>query len=286
MPRYDDRYGSTRLYVGRLSHRTRSRDLEDLFSRYGRVRDVDMKHDFAFIEFSDPRDADDARYSLNGRDFDGSRIIVEFAKGPSNCSPPHGVGEVIQGLPPGHQLDGVEVEVAVIAGAAVTDVVVIVLQDDVYDFPCLVGVDVGVNLPICRSPPRRGGRSYESEERRSRSPPYSRSPKPKKSSPPPSSKRRDRSISPENGAGSPRERLSPSPKEQRREREGSDYSRSPRRNNSRSPMSQEGGSPVGSRYRSPETNGRSLSPRDDQSPVDDDNNNNRASSPRGSESPA
>ncbi|KAG6669979.1 hypothetical protein CIPAW_01G279300 [Carya illinoinensis] len=36
MPRYDDRYGGTRLYVGRLSSRTRSRDLDDLFSRYGR----------------------------------------------------------------------------------------------------------------------------------------------------------------------------------------------------------------------------------------------------------
>lgn len=32
-------------------------------------------------EFSDPRDADDARYSLDGRDVEGSRIIVEFAKG-------------------------------------------------------------------------------------------------------------------------------------------------------------------------------------------------------------
>ncbi|KAK7280867.1 hypothetical protein RIF29_08409 [Crotalaria pallida] len=32
-------------------------------------------------DFSDPRDADDARYHLDGRDFDGSRIIVEFAKG-------------------------------------------------------------------------------------------------------------------------------------------------------------------------------------------------------------
>lgn len=37
MPRYDDRYGSaTRLYVGHLSSRTRSRDLERLFSKYGR----------------------------------------------------------------------------------------------------------------------------------------------------------------------------------------------------------------------------------------------------------
>nr|CAD1828759.1 unnamed protein product [Ananas comosus var. bracteatus] len=81
MPRYDDRYGNTRLYVGRISSRTRTRDLEHLFSRYGRVREVDLKHDFAFVEFSDPRDADDARYSLDGREFDGSRITVEFARG-------------------------------------------------------------------------------------------------------------------------------------------------------------------------------------------------------------
>jgi len=32
-------------------------------------------------EFSDPRDADEARYNLDGRDVEGSRIIVEFAKG-------------------------------------------------------------------------------------------------------------------------------------------------------------------------------------------------------------
>ncbi|MBA0751340.1 hypothetical protein Gogos_000270 [Gossypium gossypioides] len=36
MPRYEDRRGGTRLYVGHLSSRTRSRDLEDMFSRYGR----------------------------------------------------------------------------------------------------------------------------------------------------------------------------------------------------------------------------------------------------------
>ncbi|CAN8284921.1 unnamed protein product [Cochlearia groenlandica] len=81
MPRYDDRYENTRLYVGRLSTRTRTRDLERLFNRYGRVRDVDMKRDYAFVELSDPRDADDARHYLDGCDFDGSRIIVEFSRG-------------------------------------------------------------------------------------------------------------------------------------------------------------------------------------------------------------
>ncbi|KAF9665107.1 hypothetical protein SADUNF_Sadunf16G0087800 [Salix dunnii] len=37
MPRYDDRYANTRLYVGHLAARTRSRDLEHLFSKYGRL---------------------------------------------------------------------------------------------------------------------------------------------------------------------------------------------------------------------------------------------------------
>ncbi|KRX79629.1 Serine/arginine-rich splicing factor RS2Z32, partial [Trichinella patagoniensis] len=50
MPRYSDRHANTRLYVGRLSSRVRSRDLEYLFSRYGRVRDVDLKYDYAFVE--------------------------------------------------------------------------------------------------------------------------------------------------------------------------------------------------------------------------------------------
>jgi hypothetical protein len=36
-------------------------------------------------EFSDPHDADDAQYNLDGREVDGSRIIVEFAKGVSWC---------------------------------------------------------------------------------------------------------------------------------------------------------------------------------------------------------
>ncbi|KAH9553308.1 hypothetical protein CY35_08G001200 [Sphagnum magellanicum] len=92
--------GATRLYVGRLSTRTRSRDLEDLFAKYGRIRDVDVKHDFAFVEFSDSRDADDARHYLNGKEFDGNRLIVEFARrGPRG---PGGAREYLgRGPPPG-----------------------------------------------------------------------------------------------------------------------------------------------------------------------------------------
>ncbi|VAH02789.1 unnamed protein product [Triticum turgidum subsp. durum] len=90
--RYNDRYdrydrygGNTKLYVGHLSTHTRTKDVEYLFGRYGRIRCVELKYDYGFVEFSDPRDADDARYELDGQEIDGSRIIVEFARGVSFC---------------------------------------------------------------------------------------------------------------------------------------------------------------------------------------------------------
>ena len=39
----------SRVYIGRLSRRTRVRDLEKEFARYGRIRDLEIKHDYAFI---------------------------------------------------------------------------------------------------------------------------------------------------------------------------------------------------------------------------------------------
>ncbi|XP_047339372.1 serine/arginine-rich splicing factor RS2Z33-like isoform X2 [Impatiens glandulifera] len=71
-------------------------------NHFRRVRDVDMKYDYAFVEFSDARDADDAQYSLNGRDVDGSRIIVEFAKGVPRSSGGSSSREYLgRGPPPG-----------------------------------------------------------------------------------------------------------------------------------------------------------------------------------------
>lgn len=44
-----------RVYVGRLDRRTRARDLEDVFNRYGRIRDLELKRDYAFIVCDDVR---------------------------------------------------------------------------------------------------------------------------------------------------------------------------------------------------------------------------------------
>nr|POE45781.1 serine/arginine-rich splicing factor rs2z32 [Quercus suber] len=307
MPRYDDRYGGSRLYVGRLSSRTRSRDLDDIFSRYGRVRDVDMKRDFAFVEFSDPRDAEDAIYNLNNRDVDGSRIIVEFAKGGPRG--PGGSREYLgRGPPPGSGRCfncGID-------GHWARD-----CKAGDWKNKCYRCGERGHIERNCKNSPKklRRGRSYsrspsprlgrsrsrsysrdrsysrsplkrerslEQVERRSRSSHDSRSPKRHRGSPPPSKGRR-RSPTPDDR--SPQKRGSPSPRDGR-QANGSDYSGSPR-GKSKSPIDDaDGESPRGRSYRSPaEENGRSRSPspihRDNRSPVDDDDNHG---SPRGSES--
>eukprot|EP00455_Lapot_gusevi_P023061 TRINITY_DN2398_c0_g1_i3.p1 TRINITY_DN2398_c0_g1~~TRINITY_DN2398_c0_g1_i3.p1 ORF type:complete len:250 (-),score=62.21 TRINITY_DN2398_c0_g1_i3:108-857(-) len=69
-----------RLYVGNLPSNIRTRDLERLFDRYGRVTDVQIKGSFAFVEFSDERDAEDAVRALSGYDYDGAPLRVEFVQ--------------------------------------------------------------------------------------------------------------------------------------------------------------------------------------------------------------
>ncbi|CAD6334821.1 unnamed protein product [Miscanthus lutarioriparius] len=312
MPRYDDRNGNTRLYVGRLAPRTRSRDLEYLFSKYGRIREVELKRDYAFIEFSDPQDADDAQYNLDGREVDGSRIIVEFAKGVPRGSggsreymgkgPPPGTGRCFNCGIDGHWARDCK------AGD---------WKNKCYRCGERGHIERNCqNSPrslrrersYSRSPsPRRGrGRSQsysrsrsnsrsrspsgsprggrrDRDERRSRSVSYSRSASPRRSVSP--AKEKERSRTPDGSRSprspNPRDDVSPPPKDNGA-RNGSDREDSPgtRENSKRSR------SPSDS-YRSPAANGRSPSPRDDRSPSPKGNNGDdeRRGSPGGNRSP-
>ncbi|KAG4202515.1 hypothetical protein ERO13_A05G343100v2 [Gossypium hirsutum] len=275
MPLYDDRRGSgTRLYVGHLSSRTRSRDLEDMFSRYGRIRDVDMKRDYAFVEFSDPRDADDARYSLNGRDLDGSRIVVEFAKGVlrgfggsrdyPGRSPAPGAGRSFNCGIDGH-----------IERNCQNSPKKLSRRPRSYSrspSPCRGrsrsrSYSRGRSNSRSRTPVKRE-RGFERDDRRSRSP------KSHRSSPLPP---RGRKHSPTLDERSPQEGGSPSPRD-RRHTNGSEYSP---RERSQSPDHEADAEDRAYRSSTKE-NGQSCSPspvpREDRSPIyNDDDNSNRAS---------
>ncbi len=50
--------------------------MDDLFYKYGRIRSIEIKQGFAFVQFDDERDAKDAVRALDGIHFMGDRIQV------------------------------------------------------------------------------------------------------------------------------------------------------------------------------------------------------------------
>lgn len=58
-----------KVYIGDLGYGAAKQELEDVFSRYGPIRNVWVARNppgFAFVEFQDPRDAEDATKALDG----------------------------------------------------------------------------------------------------------------------------------------------------------------------------------------------------------------------------
>ncbi|KAK9841456.1 hypothetical protein WJX74_006119 [Apatococcus lobatus] len=102
-------------FVGNLPGDIREREVEDIFHKYGRIRSIDLKTPprppaFCFLEFEDPRDAQEAVRGRDGYDYDGYRLRVELshgARGGAPAAPPtfRGKGSrsryraVIKGLP-------------------------------------------------------------------------------------------------------------------------------------------------------------------------------------------
>ncbi|KAI7850303.1 hypothetical protein BDC45DRAFT_246189 [Circinella umbellata] len=63
------------LFIGRIPKSMSTRELEGLFTKYGKINRLDIKSDFGFVEFEDKRDAEEAINELNGKD-----LVVEWAK--------------------------------------------------------------------------------------------------------------------------------------------------------------------------------------------------------------
>merc|ERR1712226_52173 len=78
-----------RIYIGNLPQYVKNRDLEDLFDKYGTIKAVDIHNRFdpafAFVEFEDPRDAEDAVRGRDNKRFEGNRIKVQFPRNSSGA---------------------------------------------------------------------------------------------------------------------------------------------------------------------------------------------------------
>ncbi|KAK2715640.1 RNA-binding protein 1-like [Artemia franciscana] len=73
-----------KVYIGNLSREVDRYEVEDLFARYGPLRNVWVARNppgFGFIEFEDPRDAEESCRHLDGLRLHGSRIKVEMSNG-------------------------------------------------------------------------------------------------------------------------------------------------------------------------------------------------------------
>lgn len=75
----------TRIYIGNLPQDIRTQDIEDLFYKYGKIKFIDLKNrkgpPFAFVEYEDPRDAEDAVKARDCYNYEGYKLRVEFQKG-------------------------------------------------------------------------------------------------------------------------------------------------------------------------------------------------------------
>jgi len=89
------RMQGSKLYIGNLSYSVTNEQLEELFSNYGEVREVNIieGRGFGFVEMSNPSEAEKAKEALDSSDLEGRTLKVDEAR------PPRG-GQRGEGRPP------------------------------------------------------------------------------------------------------------------------------------------------------------------------------------------
>jgi len=73
-----------KLYVGNLSYSATREQLEDLFAKYGEVKQVTIieGRGFGFVEMADSSEAEKAKEELNGTEFKGRPLRIDEARPP------------------------------------------------------------------------------------------------------------------------------------------------------------------------------------------------------------
>jgi len=73
-----------KLYVGNLGYSVTSQDLQELFSEYGEVKEINIieGRGFGFVEMSNPSEAEKAKEALDGSDYKGLTLKIDEARPP------------------------------------------------------------------------------------------------------------------------------------------------------------------------------------------------------------
>ncbi|MBU1075857.1 MAG: RNA-binding protein [Spirochaetes bacterium] len=74
----------SKLYVGNLDYAVTSEQLDELFGKFGEVKEVNIIEGkgFGFVEMGDQVQAEKAKEELNGTDFNGRTMRVDEARPP------------------------------------------------------------------------------------------------------------------------------------------------------------------------------------------------------------
>lgn len=87
MSRHRDWDIACKVYIGNMGNNANKYELEDAFSKYGPLKNVWVARNppgFAFVEFEDPRDAEDSVRGMDGTRLCGQqRVRVEMSSGQS-----------------------------------------------------------------------------------------------------------------------------------------------------------------------------------------------------------
>lgn len=70
---------NSQIFIAKLTPFISERDLRNIFIKYGRIKNLNLKRGYAFLEYVHRSDAKEAIYHMDGRRIGGQRIVVQEA---------------------------------------------------------------------------------------------------------------------------------------------------------------------------------------------------------------
>jgi len=81
-----ERCEGRRVYIGNINYEVKEEELRGLFDQYGAITNISYKQGYAFIDFQDARDAQEAIAKMDGYSLAGRRMTVEHSKDASEIA--------------------------------------------------------------------------------------------------------------------------------------------------------------------------------------------------------